>query len=645
MLRTGAITPLLLCIVGAHPMLGQVCPDGSPPPCRAAPVRVSAPPPLPGSPQRPFTIVAEFGGTALADVRAAAKNLVVSALEESYVVAALPDEQVKLGLTLAGRDTTSAVDVGLARELAMRGSVRTVTTGTIDRVGRTFHVAVRVVDTDSDRAVATGRAIARGEDDLIPTLDRVVRSVRTTLGERRAAIAANRPLDLVVTPSFAAYQQYRRGRELVARLDNFGARDAYKSALALDPDFALAWRGLAAVYFNLGFNDSSTAATREARAHPDRLTEQWRFRLIEVPRICSTEGAAACLAAQEQAFRRFGGSPVAGIALTMHRTGRDSEAVAFTEEWARVAPFGLAPLERLNFAQYLLPVGRYDEARRLAATLPGEFSTHSRMLIAEWTADWSAADSLAASYLQQSRNLRFRAQAVAVRAAVAVARGRVQEAFGLLSACARCWPAELELHVVVGPAVSRARGAGPPPDSSPAGQLNAAVWAAAASDTAATRDLLVRFRALPPERQRGLVLALDFLEGLVAATAGQSADAVRLLLPLSDARATGDPWYAQPAQWLLGGAYERAGRLDSAVAQLEQLAGWRGGRGDVQSLRGLTHSFAHQRLVVLYARMGRVADARRHWQVFSTTFTQPDPEMQHFVDEARAALASAEGRN
>jgi len=54
-------------------------------------------------------------------------------------------------------------------------------------------------------------------------------------------------------------------------------------------------------------------------------------------------------------------------------------------------------------------------------------------------------------------------------------------------------------------------------------------------------------------------------------------------------------------------------------------------------------SFAHQRLVVLYARMGRLEDARRHWKSFSDTFTRPDPEMQPLVEEARAALASAEG--
>jgi hypothetical protein len=36
-------------------------------------------------------------------------------------------------------------------------------------------------------------------------------------------------------------------------------------------------------------------------------------------------------------------------------------------------------------------------------------------------------------------------------------------------------------------------------------------------------------------------------------------------------------------------------------------------------------------------------DARRHWEAFSATFTRPDPEMKTLIEEARAALANAEG--
>ena len=631
-----AVALVALAVAAARPAIAQMCPDGTPPPCRAAPRRAA--PPAPGSKLRPYTIIAEFDGTAPADVRAAAKNLVISALEESGVLAALPEEQIRLGLALAGRDTTARVDLATARELAVRGSVRTVVTGTIDQVGQTYHAAVRVLDADSNRVVAARRDIARGEDDLIPTLDRVVRAVRADLGERRAAIAANRSLNQAATPSLAAFKRFQRAKELVMDLDNFGAREAYKEALALDSGFASAWLGLRAVYNNLGFHDSAGSALKEALARPDRLTEQQRVYSVEIPRACSVGDAMACLAAREQAQQRYGGSPM-GFSMYLHGLGRDSEAAALVGEWERRAPFGLRPIERFNLMDYLLPIGRFDEARRVAASLFGENGTLQRMHLAAWTADWPAADSLARSFLEQSRNQRFRREAVKVQAAVAAARGRVREAVGLLQTCG-CWYAQLVLRMVADSAVTGAQLGTLAPDTSAEGQLFAAEWAVAAGDTGTARRILTRVRGLPPERRRGLDADATLAEGLLAAAAGRPSEVVRLLRPLSDGRASGAPDLTQPAQWLLAAAYERQGHLDSSAAQLERLASWQGARP--AGWRGLTHSFAHQRLVLLYARLGRLEDARRHWKIFSETFTSPDPELQHLVDEARAALASAE---
>ena len=59
--------------------------------------------------------------------------------------------------------------------------------------------------------------------------------------------------------------------------------------------------------------------------------------------------------------------------------------------------------------------------------------------------------------------------------------------------------------------------------------------------------------------------------------------------------------------------------------------------------RGIALPFAHRRLVLLYARMGRLEDARRHWQIFTATVRTPDPELEPLIAEARAALMSAEG--
>jgi tetratricopeptide (TPR) repeat protein len=587
--------------------------------------------------------VAELDGTAPADVRAAAKNLVISALEESGAIAALPDDQVRLGLTLAGKPETTRVDVATARELAMRGSVRTVVTGTIDQVGQTYHVAVRVLEADSNRVVATRRDIARGEDDLIPTLDRVVRTLRVNLGEQRTAIAANRRRWEAATPSFAAYQEYWRGMDLNQGSNFPGAVAAYKRALALDTGFAAAWLGLRGTYGNLGFGDSSRYALAEALARKDRLTQVQRFQ-AEAHQVCATEDRWACLAAFEEG-RRATGRNIANHVLYLMNMGRDSEAVAMFEYAQRSLPFGLNSNERGGLAGSLLPLGRFEEARRIAETLTGDDGTRVRMRVAAWTADWPAADSLARSLLERTRYSSWRMEALQTRASVAAARGRVQEALGILGNC-RCEEDWLMLRIVTGSPMTEARLGTPPPDTSLYGRWLAALWAAVAGDTATARHIVTRVGALPPERRSGWDDAENmYVEALLAASAGPPAEAVRRLRPLADGRASGAPKYSQPVQWFLAGAYERLGQLDSAAAQLERLATWQGSRGRYGNKRGLTHSFAHQRLVLLYARLGRLDEARRHWRVFSDTFTNPDPELVHLVDEAQAALASAERRN
>jgi len=634
---------LLLCVccvcASVRPVAAQQCPDGTPPPCRAAPRR-TAPLPAPGSRQRPFTIVAELDGTAPADVRAAAKNLIISALDESGVIAALPEDQVRLGLTLAGKPEATRVDVTTARELAVRGSVRTVVTGTIDRVGQTYHVAVRVLNADSSVVVAARRGIAQGTDDLIRTLDRVVRDVRADLGEHQTEITANRRLEQAVTSSFAAFQQYQRARELNFRGDYLGARGALKEALALDPDFAAAWRSLSAIYFNLGFSDSSWLAVDSALARPERLVG-WQRADAESRRAYRRGDDDAALEAAEQ-VQRLGGSPVI-LSNTLEWLGRYAEAAALYEAWERRSPFGLLPLESHNLVLELLKLGRIDEARRRAESISGDLGTWSRLRVSTWTADWSTAETLATRLLERTRNPRWRKDTFIGRASAAAARGRVREALEILSNCP-CGLEQLVLRTVSGSPVTSALDRTPSAATPAEAQLLAALWAAAASDTTASRQLLARVRSLPPEERVRLDAMAALVDAWLAWSGARPAEVVRLLRRLAEHGIFSPPSLTQPVGWMLASAYERLGQLDSATAALERLAAWRDAAVIDGNRRGLTHSFAHQRLVVLYARMGRAADARRHWRVFSETFTTPDPELVHLVDEARAAVASAERR-
>jgi serine/threonine protein kinase/tetratricopeptide (TPR) repeat protein len=606
----------------------------------------------PGSPsarspsRRPFTIVAELDGNAPAEIRAAARHLIMSALDQSGLLATLPEDQVKLGLALAGKPAAPRLDVPTARELAVRGTVRTVVTGTIDQVGQTYHAAVRVLDADSDVVVAAERGVARGADDLILTLDRVVRALCAGLGERHAEIAARRPLRQVATPSFAAYQLYRRGIELNFAGDYFAALPAYRKALALDPEFAEAWRSLAHTFGNSGFMDSAVFAISQALRRPERLTESQYFD-AEAFRAELLGDDSAALAAEEGAYR-LDHSWAVNLALKLSSLGRLSEGATVLESLERELPFGLRPLQQGNLAQLLARVGRFDEARRRVATISGDYGTFARMEVAWQTGDWTAADSLARVVLERTRVWFWRSEAFLAQASVRAARGQVRAALATLDQCATrlhslgCGFHELVLRVATGSPVTGAELGVLSADTTAAGSLLQAWLAAISGDTIRARRLLARVRAMLPARRRRLGVGGVVVDATLAASAGRPDEVVRLLRPLADRGTLSGLRLTEALRWSLAAAYERLGRPDSAAACLDRLVAWQGPWNNDEYMRGLTQAFARQRLVVLYARLGRLDDARRHWKTFRETFTNPDPEMRHFVDEARAAMASAE---
>ena len=183
-------------------------------------------------------------------------------------------------------------------------------------------------------------------------------------------------------------------------------------------------------------------------------------------------------------------------------------------------------------------------------------------------------------------------------------------------------------------------------DETTTGLVVRGAWAATTGDTASARRLLatVRSRSAPEIAREAFMPAL--LQAWIAARAGRWQEVVRDLGP---AALQGEPrGYAQfqsapLARWLVAEAYEQLGRPDSAAVWFERaIARPPEGGYDFAHSR-MAYSFGHRRLVLLYARMGRLDEAQRHWEIFSTTFARPDPDMAPLVEEARVALAAATG--
>ena len=589
----------------------------------------------------------------------ATREFLCAELDQSELVATVQRDQIRLALEKAGKPPGMRVDGGLAKELAYRGAVRAVLEGKIDRLGKGYSVVLRVVDAESPKVILTEGAVAKDLDGLVPALSRLSRKLRNQLGERRAAIRATRDFDIVATPSFEAYKLFLQGQRTQGSGSNREAIPVIRDALDLDPDFAIAWWELGICFQNIGQTDSARVAFDEALRRPQRLTATDRLN-IEASRATANEDFTGALIRFERILRDNPTDMAAltnsGVTLVM--LGRFREALQNHRKAGRASPFGPGEVLRSNEVVDLLSLGRFEDARKAARYLGGPQARTLPTYIEIAAHNWAAAESVATAALTETnldedprRELLLNlASAQAGRGALEAAANTLILTDGPSHGAAAPFQdmarrARLMLSIV-------SRGAIPLPadtwagDHSIATVITRGLRAANAGDGPGARRLWNEARARPSAELTGHGVALALLEARVDGFSGKWREAVRTLLPIaSQPVEIGAGWYPggiSVVRWFLADAYERLGQPDSAAIYLERVVSEAASSFQESHLRGITWPFAHWRLVMLYARMGRIEDARRHWRTFNETFTRPDQELKPLIEEARAEMVRAE---
>jgi serine/threonine-protein kinase len=615
--------------------------------------------------KKEWIMVADFDGPAEDPGQAAAtRDLVTAALDQSASLMTVSRDQIRTAMQLAGRPPDTPLDAPLARELAYRRGIRAVVEGSIRRLGPGSAIVVRVVDVERDSVLFSVSDVAPNEKALIATIGRVTRRVREGMGERKDAIRASRELRDVRTASFDAFKEFRRGVDLLLAGDSPGSIARARAALVLDPDFAAAWSLMGYAFSNMGQTDSARAAWRWALSRPGRLDD--RGRLLDEAAVDELDGNLALalatydrLTEQEPTF--VGGHGNRGYLL--YRMGQYDAALSSFARQQEVSPFGPNQILLLNLFSAFLASGRLDQARATARELKGSFAQGADTWLAAASGNWALTESLGTALeTSPTSSLEARRLGGLAVASAAATRGEVrlaEEALRRAEACAGaasqpafhiCVEAApralLLLALVAGHAVADPL-RGWRRDSTTAAIVTRGLWMAAAGDTVGARRLLrtVRSRAKSELAQSGA--DPELLEASIAAREGRWDETLRILGPTarrgSEIGLSEDRAGRVTLRWLTARAFENLGRADSAAAYLEMVLSPLGRVDQEYFARGVAFSFAHRQLVMLYARMGRLEEARRHWEIFSATCKRPDPEVKPLIEEARAALASADG--
>ena len=238
---------------------------------------------------RDWIVVADFDnqtGEAVFDTTLATAFAV--GLGQSAHANLLSRSRIDESLKRMGRTDTARIDRTIGREIAVREGVKALLAPGINRVGQQYVLSAELIDPQTGTTVRSYSERARAHDDILDALGLIVDAVRRDLGESLASIRTqSRPLPLVTTASLEALRQHTDGTLQWTRGRYEEAMVHFRSAVELDPDFAMAHAALGQAYLSFVSNQPKLGKQHLERALSlaDRTTErERRYLQASVPR-------------------------------------------------------------------------------------------------------------------------------------------------------------------------------------------------------------------------------------------------------------------------------------------------------------------------------------------------------------------------
>ena len=202
-------------------------------------------------------------------------------LDQSTAFRLLPADFVARALHRMAKRPDARIDVPLARDLAAREGLAAIVHGEVVGVGSGFIVTISLVSPDSGHVLASYHEAADGIKDLIQVIDQLSRKLRAKIGESLRDLNASPALATATTPSIEALRKFTLAYRATGAGDYERAIVYDREAVAIDSNFALAWRHLSGALSNASYSQASIdSSARRAYVLRDRVADRERLAIV-----------------------------------------------------------------------------------------------------------------------------------------------------------------------------------------------------------------------------------------------------------------------------------------------------------------------------------------------------------------------------
>ena len=202
-------------------------------------------------------------------------------LEQSPFLKLLSDDSIKQTVHLMNRPPDTRLTPEIAREICERTGSTAVLEGSIEGLGKQYVLWLRARNCDTGDVLAQEQVQAKGKEEVLNALSQIALQMRTRLGESLATIQEHStPLEQATTSSLEALKAYTAGRSAIYLHGGAAGIPHLQRAIAIDPQFAMAFGDLSITYWNMGQTDLAMDYTRKAYELRDRVSDRERRWLL-----------------------------------------------------------------------------------------------------------------------------------------------------------------------------------------------------------------------------------------------------------------------------------------------------------------------------------------------------------------------------
>jgi tetratricopeptide (TPR) repeat protein len=221
----------------------------------------------------------QTGETDLDYLREAIPHLLITSLGESKRLKVTSWERMKDLLRNSGRDAAAIFDEEAGFDACRKEGIDALILGSFVKAGETFATDVQVLDASNKHLLKSASAKGDGVDSILKSqIDEISRTIRGGIALPALKIETPGPkiVDLT-TSSMEAYNFYLKAKEAYDNFFYVEARKFAEQAVAVDPEFAIAYLLLSQAARQLYDYPARKDALEKAKTYSERATEKERL--------------------------------------------------------------------------------------------------------------------------------------------------------------------------------------------------------------------------------------------------------------------------------------------------------------------------------------------------------------------------------